>query len=764
MLRYGILLTLTLLVLAGATVFADGMLIPGPPHAIIADEPYFTVKYHHVKSEIRDQVCTTYVDQVFVNEGRREMEATYLFPLPPGAVVNKFTLIADGKEIKARLLDKDEAQKIYEDIVRRRKDPALLTYAGNNAYQARIFPIPPKGERRIELRYSEVLTYDNGLISYLYPLSPEKLSHKPIESVVFTADIHSQRAIGSVYSPSHEIEVNKISEKHVRVSYEANDVLPERDILLYYNVATDPVGLSLVTFKEANDDGFYLLLAAPTVEEDEGEVVPKNICFVLDTSASMASDGKIEQAKDALDFCVGSLNRQDQFNIIAFSTGLKDFAGSLVPATEDRIHEARDFIKGFDANGGTDINTALQTALRHRTKGEVNYIVFLTDGQPTVGVTEESQIIKNVAEEASKMARTPTRLFIFGVGYDVNTNFLDKLSQDNGGLTTYVRPTEDIEVKVSSFFAKISQPLLTQLSLDYGSVDTYDRFPRELPDLFHGSQLEVFGRYEHDTAGRTTIRLSGAAKDESKSFTLDCKFPEVKKGTDHIAALWAARKIGYLLDQIRLSGEDKELVDEIVKLSLEYGILTEYTAFLAEEDRAVPLAEAEERAGLAMEAGFKVGYGAAATSRAQNAQVMQQQRGVHTTNTYLDADGNRQRIANIQNVGQRGYALRQGRWEDTRYQPDMQIALQVQAYSEAYFQLSRNFPQLNSQMSVGDNVLVILGDQVIEIGEEGKTVLTDAELNALGVRHEVQTGANPQRPSNPGVLAALFGWLAGLFS
>ncbi len=764
MLRYGILLTLTLTILAGVAAFADGMLIPGPPHAIIADEPYFTVKYHHVKSEIRDQVCTTYVDQVFVNEGRREMEATYLFPLPPGAVVNKFTLIVDGEEIKARLLDKDEAQKIYEDIVRRRKDPALLTYAGNNAYQARIFPIPPKSERRIELRYSEVLTYDNGLISYLYPLSPEKLSHKPIESVVFTADIHSQRAIGSVYSPTHEMDVSKLSDNHVRASYEANDVLPERDILLYYNVADDPIGLSLITFKEAGDDGFYLFLAAPTVEQqDDSEVVPKNILFVLDTSGSMSGE-KIEQARDALTFCVNSLNSADNFNIVAFSSSIRDFEGRLVPAREDHIEEARKFIKGFDATGSTDIDTALRTALAQRKQGEVNYIVFLTDGQPTAGVTDEAQIIKNVGEEADEMSATPTRLFIFGVGYDVNTNFLDKLSQDNGGLTTYVRPTEDIEVKVSSFFAKISQPLLTELSLDYGSVDTYDRFPRELPDLFHGSQLEVFGRYERDTAGRTTIRLSGAARDESKSFTLDCKFPEVKKGTDHIAALWAARKIGYLLDQIRLSGEDKELVDEIVKLSLEYGILTEYTAFLAEEDRAVPLAEASERAGAAMRYGYARPVGAGATSRAQNAQVMQQQSGVYTTNTYFDAAGKVQRIANIQNVGQRGYVQRQGRWEDTRYQPDMEIALQVQAYSEAHFQLSRNFPQLNSQMSVGDNVLVILGDKVIEIGSEGKTVLTDEELKALGASEQVQTGANPQPPGNPGVLAALFGWLAGLFS
>ena len=757
MLRLIVLLSVTLMLLAGVA-FADGMLIPGSPTDIIRDEPYFTIKYHHVKSEIKDQVCTTYVDQIFVNESRREMEATYLFPLPAGAVVNKFTLYADGQEIEARLLNKDEAQRIYEEIVRRRRDPALLTYAGNNAYQARIFPIPPGGQRRIELRYTEVLSYDNGLVSYLYPLSPEKLSAKPIESVVFAADIRSPRAIGSVYSPTHEIDVNRIGDNHVRVSYEAKDILPERDVLLYYNVAQDPLGLSVITFKEPRRDGFFLLLAAPTVEEDEREVMPKNVCFVLDTSGSMSGE-KIEQARNALTFCVNSLNSQDNFDIVAFSDSLKGFADHLVPATQDRVNEAREFIKGFEARGGTDINTALRAALDRRNPSEVNYIVFLTDGKPTVGMTDESQIVENVAEEVGATERTPTRIFVFGVGYDVNTNFLDKLAQDNGGLTTYVRPTEDIEVKVSSFFGKISQPLLTGLELDYGDVATYDAFPRGLPDLFHGSQLEVFGRYEKQTAGRTTIRLRGTAKDERQTFTFNCSFPEAQAGTDYIAALWAARKIGYLLDEIRLHGESKELVNEIVRLSLEYGILTEYTAFLAEEGRAVSVREAAERAGGYMRAGYAEPVGAPGVSRAQNAQAMQHQKQVGSTNTYLDAQGEVRRIANIQNVGQRGYVQRQGRWEDTRYQADQKIALRVQAYSEAYFQLSRNFAQLNSQMSVGESVLVILNDQVVEIGSEGKTSLTEADLTML------RAGAGDSREARhePHGIAALFmSWLSWL--
>ncbi len=741
-------------VLCVTTAFADGMLIPGIPGNIIPDEPYFTVKYHHVKTEIRDQLCTTYIDQVFVNPGRREMEATYIFPLPKGAVVRDFTLHADGQELKAELLDKEKAQKIYEDIVRRRKDPALLTYAGEGAYQCKIYPIPPGGQRRIEIRYSELLTYDSGVIGYTYPLSPEQFSHDPIESVVFTADIEAQNPIGTVYSPSHDIVVSKISKNHVRVSYEENGTRPDRDILLYYNVAADPVGLSLVTFKEPGQDGFFLLLAAPTVEQQTDKVVPKNISFVLDTSGSMSGE-KIEQAKEALTFCINSLNQQDHFNIVTFSGDVRPFDEKLLPASPENTKKARDFVAGFQAGGGTDIDSALRTALQKRARDEANYIVFLTDGEATVGETDNAKIITNVASEAAKM-QGATRLFVFGVGYDVNTNLLDRLAQDNGGLTTYVRPTENIEVKVSSFFSKIARPLLTDINIAYGAAEIYDTFPRELPDLFSGSQLEIFGRYKDASAGQTTIILNGTTAEGSQTYELACRFPEKSVGGDHIASLWASRKIGYLLDQIRLHGENKELVDEIVRLSLEYGILTEYTAFLANEDAPLAVDEIRTLAGKTMNDSFTYSAGAGATSRAQNAQAMQQQKAVSATNTFVDAEGNMQRIANVQNIGQRGYIQRNGRWEDTRWQQDQKIVMRIQAYSEAYFQLSRNFPAANSQLAVGDNAILILNGQVIEIADEGKTVLTDEDLKLLGTAAPVPEQASlPLSPAFAGAMVLL---------
>jgi len=280
--------------------------------------------------------------------------------------------------------------------------------------------------------------------------------------------------------------------------------------------------------------------------------------------------------------------------------------------------------------------------------------------------------------------------------------------------------------------------------------------------LFFGSQIEVLGRYKSNSAGRSTVVMTGMAGDGSQSFEIGYDFPEQREGTEYIAMLWASRKIGYLLDQIRLHGEKKELIDEVVKLSMEYGILTEYTAFLADEDGAVTADEASDRAAGHMKealAGPGAAMGAGAVSRAQNAQVMQQQKAVQSVNAYVDAEGNWQRFANIQNAAQRGFVNRGGRWEDTRYQPDQEIALRVKAYSEAHFQLSRAFPVLNSQLAVGENALLMLNGQVIEIAEDGKETLTDEDLQMLEAG---KAGADqPTQGHNPaaGVLLAL----AGLF-
>ncbi len=735
----GALLVVVTFLVVAQSGWCDGILVP----PFRPEVPYFSIKYHHVKVEIEDQVSTTHVDQVFVNETNREQEATYIFPLPLGAVVKDFALIVDGKKMEGEMLPREKAVGIYEEIVRKRRDPALLEYTGRGMYKARIYPIPPHGERRIEINYTEMLPYDNGLVAYSYPMGTEKFSKEPIRETVFEAKLTAKTKIGTVYSPSHEVEI-VTKGREATVSYEEKKTKPDRDLLLYYTLAQSEVGTSVLTFKEKGEDGYFLLLASPPAGELANDrAAPKNVIFVLDRSGSMAGE-KIEQARKALKFCVESLNPNDQFDIITFASTITSFGDGLKLADREQIEKARKFVAAIKASGGTDINGALKAALETRKPGVPNYIAFLTDGLPTVGeVTDPDEIQKLVKQQAGKLKQTPTRLFAFGVGYDVDTHFLDKLTEDNSGLSTYVRPSEDIEVKVSNWYAKIAQPVLTELKLSFGSVKAYDMLPRELPDLFAGSQVSVLGRYKADSAGKTRVTLTGVSGDEKRSFGTEIEFPAAREGTDYVASLWASRKIGFLLDQIRLHGKNKELTDEIVALSTRFGILTEYTAFLATEDAPLAAPAAATRAAGGMSGAFEKREGGWATSQAENAQAMRQAATVAGQNRYRDQDGKSVQISNVQNRGQRGFVQRGAQWQDMRYDPSVHKAtMKVQAYSEAYFQLNRAFAGANQLLTVSDNMIIVLNGQAVEIGAEGKTHLSADELKALGATDEqIKSGA-----------------------
>ncbi len=772
-----LVLCAALLTLLAAAALADGILIPGPPERPEPEVPYFTIKYHHVDVEIRDQVATTVIDQVFINEANREVEATYIFPLPPNSVVQDFAVEADGERMESKLLEADEAQEIYEEIMRRRKDPALFQYAGNDTYRCRIYPIPAGGERRIVITYSELLNQDADVVDYMYPMSTEQFSTEPVGETVFNCSIESRDPIASVYCPSHDVSIDKKDRRHATVSYEENDTRPDRDLQLYYAVSQDAVGTHLLTYKERGDDGFFMLLAAPSVDQDT-DPLPKNVVFVLDRSGSMSGE-KIEQARDALTFCVNQLGEDDHFEIVTFSDNIRSFGDELQRVTSSRVRDARRFIAEQEAAGSTDINSAMELAMDRRTDDRPNYIVVLTDGLPTAGVTDLDDILANVQEWHEDMDGASTRIFVFGVGYDVDTHFLDKMAVDNNGVAAYVRPEESIEAKVSSFYSKISRPMLTDIGLDFGAIDTYDMFPKELPDLFWGSQIVALGRYDKRTTGTCSVSLSGQTPEGSETFSVRARFPSRATGRDYIPALWASRKVGWLLDEIRLHGEKKELVDEIVRLGTEYGILTEYTSFLATETGAITEEEAVDRLRGPQGAMGAAGplaterMGGYAISQRDNAQAMQVQTNVATQNMYQDAEGHWQRVANIRNVGQRGFIQQGEQWVDSRLrvgsEDELQPELQVQAFSEAHFQLSRAFPTVNAQLAVADNMLVLVNGHVIQIGDEGKTELSADELGALGLTDEgeADVGAAPIEPETQvgggGLLGGLGRALAGLW-
>ena len=718
-----VIVLLTLVMLLGATLpaLADGIIVPpprppwpGPGPEPFTDPAWLTIRYHRVNVTIDNQVATTHIDQVFVNEGTAVAEGTYLFPVPQGATVSEFTMWVDGEPIQPQILEADKAREIYNDIVRQLRDPALLEYVGTNAIQANVFPIPPGDERRIEIEYQEVLDVDNGLVHYVYPLNTERFSARPLEDVAVTVEIKSNDAVQTVYSPSHPVAIDQPDDFHARVGYEASNVLPDTDFSLYYSVAPEEIDLNLLTYREsASEDGFFMLLLAPPLEVTEERAIPKDVIVVLDQSGSMAGE-KWDQGRLAVQYVLDNLNPEDRFNVVVFSTGNRIYANELQSPAQ--AENAIRWVNGLEALGGTNIDAALAQALNMADAERAAVVLFVTDGLPTEGVTEIDRILDNVEAEA----RSNVRLFSFGVGDDVDTFLLDQLAQDNRGTSAYVRPGERIDEEVGALYAKINAPVLTNIELELDGIMVEDQYPAApLPDLFAGTQMVIVGRYR-DSAENVTIRLRGEVSGEVQTFVYDgLSFPGNAgggSGTDaevFIPRLWATRRIGALLDQIRLQGENPELVDSVVRLSIRYGIITPYTSFLIQEDdiftqtgRTMIMQEAEssmdmafsQSAGAAaVDAAEAIGGARSAEAPAAMPTMMQNKAGEFVDTREV-----------IRQVRDKTFVLREGVWIDTAYDPEQMTPREIEFLSDAYFDLVAANPVLGDYFGLGQQVTVVV--------------------------------------------------------
>ncbi len=584
---------------------ADGLIIihnppprPVPVHQPIWIRPHYIfapleVVFHKVDVDIDGQQATTRVEQEFFNPNDAVLEGEYIFPIPKGAHLDKFTMKIGDKDMEAELLDAAKARTIYEDIVRKQKDPALLEYTGRPAFRVRIFPIEPHSRKKVSLAYTELLRVDGGVASYLYPLNTEKFSAQPLKTVAIKVVVNGKSPIKALYSPSHSVDIKRDGDRRAVVGWEASNARPDTDFQLLYSTAETEVGLSLITHKREGEDGWFLLLASPGADMGKSkEVNPKDVVFVMDTSGSMAGK-KLEQLKKAMTFCVENLNDTDRFELVRFSTEAEPFFEKLADATKANRDRAQEFIKSLKPIGGTAIADALERSLKYKPADNARpfVVVFLTDGKPTIGETDEERIVARVARDQA----STTRIFSFGIGTDINTHLLDKITERTKAASQFVLPEEDLEVKVSNFFTKIKEPLLTNLKLDFpAGVKVSKLYPNPLPDLFRGDQLVLAGRFATDdsTTHEGDITLDGTLNGQPKRMTQRVKFSPDEKGHEFIAQLWALRRVGWLLDEIRLRGENKETRDEVVDLARRFAIVTPYTSYLIVEDearRGVPL-------------------------------------------------------------------------------------------------------------------------------------------------------------------------------
>lgn len=690
------------------------------------------LRAHRLSVRIENNVACTTVEHEFFNPNNAELEGQFIFPLPENSQIADFSMWIDGKEMKAEFLDAEKARRIYADIVRSMRDPALLEYVANDAYKVSIYPLEANAPKKIKLTYTHNLRADGGMYCLRYPMNVDRLAGGAAGSSVIDIRLKSETPLKNIYSPSHRLDVIRKSEFEATLDLEEKDVLLGRDLTVYYSLSEKEIGLGLLAYRrEGDSEGYFMASLTPEIKTADDRIVKKDVVLVLDRSGSMQGE-RIKQAINALVFCLRSLKEHDRFNLVTFSTESEVYRREPVTATGENVAAAVKFVETIDARGGTDINSALVDAFGTVTPDSDRpcMIIFITDGEPTVGVVNADEIVRNVTAANKRMVR----LFIFGVSDGVlDTKLLDRLAKNNRGASDYISAGENMEVKISNFAAKISDPVLSDATIVFDGVEVFDVFPRQPGDVFSGSQISIFGRYRGDGKGSVTLRgmLNGA----EKKFVYDTSFAKISREADFIAKLWATRKVGYLLDAIRLNGPNDELRSEVVRLAVRYGIVTPYTSYLVTEDAplrrgrggAVPPGDIHVTGGGGAGGGFGIRNREYDRKTAAAAKGMADGRSKEAARASVDiADMKEAAGEEYDNafehkktylvVNGRTFYRSGERWIDSEYRTGTET-LKVAYLSDEYFELIGKLPELGRFFRIGKLLIVKFGDKFYEVVE-----------------------------------------------
>ncbi len=707
-----------------------------------------------VVAKSTDLAASTTIRLTLFNHGGRMAEAQVLLPVPDGAAVGAFTLEGLGEDGIARIMPADEARAIYNKIVASMRDPALLEFVGTSLVRSSVFPVPPQGEQVVSLTYDHALEADGDRMEYVLPRSAELMLQGAPWS--FSMTIKGARPIATVYSPTHDIATEKDSSTSVKVSVtpEAFSGTPGSMRLgwLREPLEAGMLASSFLAYPDADGGGYFMLVAGPPALDGDAPKAKREVTVVIDKSGSMRGE-KIEQAREAAIQVIAGLAQGEFFNIIAYSDTIDRLSEQAVVKTAESQAEAIAFIKGINAVGGTNIHDALLAAMRTEpAQGVLPMVIFLTDGLPTVGVTQETAIREAVADGN----RHERRIFGFGVGYDVNAPLLTAVSRETRGAPTFVLPQEDVEVKVGQVFRRLTGPVLALPTLKAGEASRVrDMLPGELPDIFEGDQLIVLGRYTNEDKP-LKFTLSGQGSRGERAFEMS--FDPKRASVDHsfVPRLWAQRRIAQLVDAVRQSGADgkgevsDELIQEIIALSTRWGILTEYTSFLAIEAGVDGRAQwaiggfLADAAGVErLESSFSRQQAAPAEAdpqvgvRTQFRTAMDERTGVDgvqreamnqqsiqgksvTANRMRTAGGAQVILTGMRQVADQTLFSRNGQWVDSSLLKAVEannsdVDETVEFASERYFELADELASENRQgvLALGQDVLLSRGGRVI---------------------------------------------------
>jgi Ca-activated chloride channel family protein len=702
---------------------------------------------------IRDRAATTTLEFELRNPAGRDQEAVLLVPVPDGAAVSAFAFLGGAAEPTARILDRDEARRLYDEITAKLKDPALLEFAGLQCLRTSVFPVPAHGVQRVRFTYDHVLDADGERVDYVLPRS-EMLAHDVPWTI--TVDLQARGELGVCYSPSHELLVTRRGADAATLRVSETSRRAPGAFRLCFAAAADAGKPTAALFAYPDPTcggGYFLLLAnAPNVA---AAPIRREVTLVLDRSGSMAGR-KLEQAKAAALQVLEGLADGEGIQVLDYGNDVARAFAAPVAKSPATLAAVRAHVAAIRPHGGTNIHDALLEALRAPAlPGTLPLVLFLTDGLPTVGATSEKELHAMVAA-GNAQAR---RVFCFGVGHDVNVPLLDRIADATRATTAYVLPEEDVEVKVARTFARLGNPMLAAPSLRAAPAGALaarlrEVLPRQLPDLFAGDQLVVLGQYVGEEPLRFT--LAGRAPTGPAAYEFTFSLARASTANGFVPRLWASRQIAFLVDELRQQGGDlgtalaggvdafrqprlRELRDEILRLSTRFGVLGEYTAFLATEGSRLDdwhaLANACQDALTGRAVATRSGL--AAINQGCNLWNQKQQYVANPRNAWLDPQMKVVEVDTIQQVCDRAFLRRGNTWYDGHAVSKQRLVAdrRVVLGSPEFFELVR---RLERERRSG--ILSLRGEILLEIDGQNVLVTADGAAPApTGIANPMET-------------------------
>lgn len=552
------------------------------------------LKTTSVKADISGFLARVNVRQEFENKFNTPIEAVYVFPLSQKGAVDQMTMTVGSRVTRGRIMRREEARQTYETARSEGKAAALLDQERPNIFTQSVANIMPGESIVIEISYVETLKYEDGSYEFVFPMTvgPRYIPggvadaakiKPPVAAVRNGSDISVEVNVNAgvpveeVRSSSHLIEQVNRTPSEARVTLRGGRTIPNKDFVLRYDVTGRRIEDAFLTHRDPRG-GFFTMILQPPDKIGSEDRTPKEIVFVLDTSGSM-SGFPIEKAKEAMRLSLDGLYPEDTFNLITFAGETEILFERPVPATQANLEKAQAFLAGRSGGGGTEMMKAIRAALDPTDSQEhLRIVCFMTDGY----VGNENEIIAEVQRHPN------ARVFSFGIGSSVNRFLLDKIASEGKGEAEYVALEDDGSKAARKFYERVRSPLLTDLSVDWNGLPVADVYPGKLTDLFSAKPVILHGRYTAAASG--TIKLRGKVAGQPYERAINVNLPADNAANDVLATLWARTRVDEL-SAARLNPASAEagtaLDKQITDLALEFGLMTNFTSFVAVDDRVV---------------------------------------------------------------------------------------------------------------------------------------------------------------------------------